>query len=149
MWGVSANLMRPSPMIEPHVIVGASTLRPRNESELSATDADPSRAVILLDADRRVARVSAGFASLFGVAPETVIGLLRNDLVRFLSSSFADPAAYLREVLVLPRGPFAAHATLALRPVEGEQGVAVRWFAKPKRTAEGIGHVEVYQRAHG
>ena len=149
IWDEETREAPPLPALHFEEDAPISSLR---DSELSVTDADPSRAVILLDADRRVAAVSAGFGALFGVAPETVIGLLRNDLVRFLSSSFADPAAYLREILVLPKGPFAAHATLALRPVEGagasaERASTVRWYAKPKRTADGIGHVEVYQRA--
>jgi hypothetical protein len=51
-------------------------------------------------------------------------------------------------VRVLPTGPFAARATLRLRPEDGQTGPrAVWWFAKPIKSTGGGEHLEVFQEA--
>lgn len=107
---------------------------------------DDGGAVLVLDEERRVVRANAAIERLFGVAPGRLIGMKRDDAVKLFAERFADPARYLRAVRVLPKGPFAGNAVLEMRGArDGAPSRRVRWHVKPRPTAGGVEHVEVYR----
>lgn len=70
----------------------------------------------------------------------------RDELVQRISDRFVDPVAFARSVRVLPSGPFAARATLRLRPRDGEQRPRPAvWSATPVRAPSSIHQLEVYR----
>lgn len=112
---------------------------------------DPMCAVVTLDADRRVKRASDGVRPLFGVRPEALIGLTRDEMLRTIATNLEDPSRFLRDVYVLPKGPFAAQATFEVAPLSERRADGkplsrrLQWLARPVRARGGVEHVEVYR----
>ncbi|HUJ26818.1 MAG TPA: diguanylate cyclase [Myxococcales bacterium] len=107
---------------------------------LSAVLDNIDNGVFLLDQDRKVVFANQALADLFAVAPDSLVGRTRDELLHEAAQLSSDPDEFLRRLRTPEAGPFALRGEFEM---ERPRRRYVRWTAKPVQLPDGIGHLMV------
>ena len=109
-------------------------------SYLSAVMDNIDNGVCLLDEARTVVLANPALCEMFGIAPEKMIGMKREELNHEISQLFSDPEDFLSKLRTAPIGPYALRGDFEM--VKPRRRV-IRLISKPVRLGKGVGQMGV------